>query len=89
MFKERNKQIVIMRFILLIPMLIYVVYSFSHDNINHIYKGLFDVLLVVIIFLSIIEERKKLKKKESNELKLLLLSAIIFFIIGILELFGI
>ena len=85
LFKDRIKQIVIIQSILTIPMMMYVVYSFTSDNTNHIYEGLFHISLAAIFFSNVIEE-KILKKKESN-FDLLKLSAIIFFIIGIMDLF--
>ncbi|WP_129692046.1 hypothetical protein [Gottfriedia acidiceleris] len=85
-FKDRIKQIVIIQTILMIPMMMYVVYSFTSDNTNHIYEGLFHISLAAIFFSNVIEE-KILKKKESNALNLWLMCAIMFFIIGIIDLF--
>ncbi|MFF2878736.1 hypothetical protein ACFVR2_20690 [Gottfriedia sp. NPDC057991] len=90
LFKDRIKQIVIIQLILLILLLIYLVYFFTHvftHEINHIYRGLGNLLIGAINIFNYMEH-KILKKKESKDFKLWLLSALIFFMIGVTDLIG-
>ena len=86
LFKDRIKQIVIIQSILLIPMLIFLVYSFLSESNNHVYSGLFYILAALINYLGWFED-KILKKNNPNNFSIWL--AIMFFIIGIVELFDI
>lgn len=69
-------------------MAIYLIYSFTTEDIHHIYKGLFYLLFPAISFLNSLEN-KILKKKVSYDFDAWLLGGIMFFIIGIIELFEI
>ena len=72
-FKDRIKKIVIIQFILLIPLLIMVVYSFTTNSINYLYNGLFQIIFALINILNSVEQFI-LKKKGLS---------ILFFILGI------
>lgn len=86
LLKGRNKQIVMIQYILLIPILIYLVYSFSFDHINNLYRGMFYILIGTLNLLNSFED--KIFKKKNSNFNIWLIAAIIFFFIGIIELFG-
>ena len=72
-FKDRIKKIVIIQFILLIPLLIMAVYSFTTNSINYLYNGLFQIIFALINILNSVEQFILNKKGLS----------ILFFILGI------
>ena len=55
-FKDRIKKIVIIQFILLIPLLIMMVYSFTTNSINYLYNGLFQIIFALINILNGVEQ---------------------------------
>lgn len=57
LLKGRNKQIVMIQYILLIPILIYLVYSFSFDHINNLYRGMFYILIGTLNLLNSFEDK--------------------------------
>ncbi|PET44972.1 hypothetical protein CN514_21315 [Bacillus sp. AFS001701] len=72
-FKDRIKQIVIIQFILLIPLLIICIQSFTTNSINYFYNGLFQIIFALINILNGVEQFI-LKKN---------VLSILFFILGI------
>ena len=85
LFDVNIKQIVFIKKILSGLMILYLIYSFTTEDIHHIYKGLFYLLFAVISLLNSLEN-KILKKKVTNDFDAWLLGGIFFLIIGIIEL---
>jgi len=61
-FKNRVKPIVITQFILIIPMLVFVLLSFMTYPVNFFYSGFIGIILAISMFLNGIEQYA-LKKK--------------------------
>ena len=61
-FKNRVKSIVITQFILIIPMLVLILLSFTTYPVNFFYSGFIGIILAISMFLTGIEQYA-LKKK--------------------------
>jgi len=88
LFEVRIKQIDLIKNILSGLMIIYLIFSFTAEEVHHIIKGLFYLLFATISLLNSLEN-KILKKKVTHDFDAWLLGGVLFFIIGIIVIFDI
>lgn len=79
-FRNRVKKIAVLQLLLMIPLLLYFIYSLNSESVNYFYNGLFQILVACINLLFCIEQYI-LKKKGSSIMFLIL--AIVFVYTGI------